>query len=55
MIKFDLKLLIQILQPTIVEFNSMHSYKDKTLVYTFPMTGQTAGPNGLKFFVDTLG
>ena len=29
--------------------------ENKTFVYMFPLTGQTAGPIGLKFFVDTQG
>ena len=28
---------------------------NETFVYMFPIAGQTAGPIGLKFFVDTQG
>ena len=35
--------------------NWVYLFNNKTFVYMFPIAGQTAGPIGLKFFVDTQG
>ena len=52
-------LIKQIVKPNwLLNFTTLVNLYDKTrhsYIYMFPIAGQTAGPIGLKFFVDTHG